>query len=610
LANRPGRTPGQPPRLGHSSIHAQAAQAETDHADALTESARHLEPSRVERLLELWRPYRPRRLTPRERRVEAILAVGFVAVAAAMALGISSDRTLDVPVAAGLIVSLALASRVRLYMGAGYAMPTQLVLVPMLYLLPATDVPACVALGLLAGAAVGRPHPERLLTAVVDAWHAVGPSLVFVAGGEPDPTLGSWPLLLGALAAQCATDVLATTAREWLGRGIPPSLQTRVLVSVYGVDACLSAVALPVAVASADGGRFGFVLVLPLVALLAALMAERQRRIERAIVHLDELERQHARLDRTVHRIGEALASKLDRTALLDLLLQTAVEALEAEHGRIGALAWAAVPGSRPPEALALAERAALEGDAPEPVQAGRQFAIAHPLGGDRVLAIARAQPFTPEERALLDYLAGQAAVALENLALHDRLSEQATRDELTGLANHRRFQQVLAQEIAHANRGRDPLSLAMFDIDDFKAVNDTHGHQQGDLVLQHVAAAIARTCRATDEPARYGGEELAVVLPSTDLEGAHTLAEAIRGAVEAVAVPLPGGGAIRVTVSAGVGSLEAGASDPAALIEAADGALYAAKRAGKNSTARGGWVRAEAAAQARRFERTPSPRP
>jgi diguanylate cyclase (GGDEF)-like protein len=193
----------------------------------------------------------------------------------------------------------------------------------------------------------------------------------------------------------------------------------------------------------------------------------------------------------------------------------------------------------------------------------------------------------------------------MENLALHDVLRDQATRDDLTGLANHRRFQQALAHEAAVASRTSDPLALAMLDLDDFKAVNDTYGHQQGDLVLQRVAGVLRRLARASDEPARYGGEELAVILPGTDLEGAFTLAEAIRTAVERLAFPLPGGNSLHVTVSIGISALEPGAADPAALIEAADVALYDAKREGKNRAVRGAWVRDGE----RRFVRTPTPR-
>ena len=559
--------------------------------------------SRVERLLEHWRPYRPRRLTRREVRVEAVCAAGFAAVALVLALAVPSERSADPWVAAGLIAALALASRVRLYLGAGYAMPTQLVLVPMLYLLPAPLVPLCVAAGLVAGSASGRPHPERLVVSVGDAWHAVGPALVFLAAGEPAASLDTWPTLALALLAQCVTDLTVATAREWLGRGISPSLQTRVLAAVWGVDACLTAVGL----AFAASGHLGFLLSLPLVALLAALARDRQNRIEQAVSHVEALGREHARLDRAIRRIGEAFALQLDRAALLDLMVHTAVEALDADHGRVGDIAWSTQASLREPvDVLTAAEDAARAGGTLGAVRAGRHVAIAHPLDGDRMLAVARrGREFEAEERALLGYLAQQTAVAMENLSLHDALRDQATRDDLTGLSNHRRFQQALAHECAVADRTGAPLGLAMIDLDDFKAVNDTHGHLQGDLVLQRVAEILRRFARVTDEPARYGGEELAVVLPGTDLDGAYTVAEAIRTAVERLEVELPDGGTLHVTVSIGVSATDGGVTDPASLIEAADVALYQAKRSGKNRTARGGWVREGE----RRFVRHPSPR-
>jgi diguanylate cyclase (GGDEF)-like protein len=473
----------------------------------------------------------------------------------------------------------------------------------MLYLLPVPLVPLCVALGLVAGAALGRPHPERLITAIGDAWHAIGPALVFLAFSEPAPELASWPELALALLAGCAVDLTVATAREWLGRGIPPALQTRVLLAVYGVDACLTAVGL----AFAAAGHLGFLLALPLIALLAALARDRQTRIEQAVSHVEELGREHARLDRAIRRIGEAFAFKLDRAALLDLMVQTAVEALDADHGRVGEIAWSGQPSLRAPvDVLSAAESSARTRDALGSVRTGRHVAIAHPLGGDRTLAVARrGRPFSAEERALLGYLAQQTAVAMENLALHDALREQATRDELTGLSNHRRFQQALAHETAVANRTGGTLALAIVDLDDFKAVNDTHGHLQGDLVLQKVAEVLRRMSRVSDEPARYGGEELAVILPGTDLDGAYTVAEAIRVAVEKLEVELPSGGTLSVTVSVGVSALEGGVTEPASLIDAADIALYEAKRGGKNRTARGAWVREGD----RRFVRTPSPR-
>src|SRR5918999_391044 len=141
----------------------------------------------MDRLLERWRPYDARRLTRREAPVEAAAAVLFVAAAAAMALLLPDSRPFDAGLALALVISFALASMVPLHLGAGSAMPTQLVLVPMLFLLPPAAVPACVGLGLAGAATVGalrrREHPERILTGTADAWHAIAPSLVFAAAG-------------------------------------------------------------------------------------------------------------------------------------------------------------------------------------------------------------------------------------------------------------------------------------------------------------------------------------------------------------------------------------------------------------------------------------------
>ena len=124
-----------------------------------------------------------------------------------------------------------------------------------------------------------------------------------------------------------------------------------------------------------------------------------------------------------------------------------------------------------------------------------------------------------------------------------------------------------------------------LLDIDDFKRVNDTHGHQQGDVVLREVARVLRETSREVDLPARYGGEELAVVLPGTDLEGAVNLAERVRRGIEDLAVRSDVNGALRVTASLGVATLPGAGYDARSLVEAADDALYRAKRMGKNRT-------------------------
>jgi diguanylate cyclase (GGDEF)-like protein len=159
--------------------------------------------------------------------------------------------------------------------------------------------------------------------------------------------------------------------------------------------------------------------------------------------------------------------------------------------------------------------------------------------------------------------------------------------DELTGLSNNRRFRELIEKEAARAERFGHELSLLMLDIDDFKQVNDTYGHLQGDAVLRMVGRVLDSESRGVDEPARYGGEEFVVALPETGLEGARELGERIRSRIEAEAVPMADGGeAVRVTASVGAATMPTSAGTAEALIAAADTALYAAKRDGKNRVA------------------------
>ena len=156
--------------------------------------------------------------------------------------------------------------------------------------------------------------------------------------------------------------------------------------------------------------------------------------------------------------------------------------------------------------------------------------------------------------------------------------------DELTGLANHRRFQELLQKEMEQVRRYGHPVGLIMLDIDDFKSINDTYGHPQGDVVLELVARALRHTSREVDIPARYGGEEMALILPHTNLAGAYAIAERLRRAIQAMTIPRrEGPGALRITASFGVSVSADGDKD--ALISGADAALYAAKRRGKNRT-------------------------
>jgi diguanylate cyclase (GGDEF)-like protein len=320
---------------------------------------------------------------------------------------------------------------------------------------------------------------------------------------------------------------------------------------------------------------------------------------------LDELSRERARLREAIRRIGHTFASSLDRPALLEVALKTAVDAVQASGGRLSSrstddepLAETAREGSLAglEDAIQEAERAALEDGGFAEQRAGGVSIAAVTVGpleapsrAHWVITVARhGQPFDDDDREVLRSLGVEAALALENIELHFQVRRQAVTDELTGLSNHGRFQELLDAEIEQVRRYHHPIGLIMLDIDDFKAVNDTYGHQQGDLVLRHVASIVRENSRDADSPARYGGEELSLILPHTDLEGAHAIAERIRAAVEELRVPRTDGrGVLRVTASVGVTASTAGHKD--ALIAEADGALYEAKRGGKNRTVSAG---------------------
>jgi diguanylate cyclase (GGDEF)-like protein len=162
------------------------------------------------------------------------------------------------------------------------------------------------------------------------------------------------------------------------------------------------------------------------------------------------------------------------------------------------------------------------------------------------------------------------------------QLEQMAYRDQLTGLHNFRFFSARLAEEAQRAKRYRHQLSLVMLDIDHFKKFNDTHGHQAGNLALQHLAGVVQSTVRDTDSVARYGGEEFALILPETTKRLAHELAERVRANVESSPVLL-GGHHHKVTVSLGVATMPRDAFGWQPLVEAADQALYHSKKSGRN---------------------------
>jgi diguanylate cyclase (GGDEF)-like protein len=178
------------------------------------------------------------------------------------------------------------------------------------------------------------------------------------------------------------------------------------------------------------------------------------------------------------------------------------------------------------------------------------------------------------------------AVIAVENARLFDEVQRLATLDGLTGTHNRRHFMELAQLQFESARRFAQPLTAIMIDVDRFKEVNDTFGHAVGDEVLRTVAERVRRTLRAVDILGRTGGEEFAVLLPGTARDSASAvLAERIRRAVGDEPVPTQAG-AVRVTISLGVASAGPDCPDLAALLRAADSALYDAKESGRNRVA------------------------
>ena len=165
---------------------------------------------------------------------------------------------------------------------------------------------------------------------------------------------------------------------------------------------------------------------------------------------------------------------------------------------------------------------------------------------------------------------------------LHVELARQAARDSLTGMLNRGSFLAEFERELARVRRGGTVLSVAMFDLDHFKRLNDTHGHPAGDEVLRSVAASMLASIRQPDILGRYGGEEFALLMPDTDADMAMRVAERIRAAVQMNGVEW-NGQRLSITVSGGVAAFASHGAGADALIAAADAALYEAKRAGRN---------------------------
>lgn len=196
-------------------------------------------------------------------------------------------------------------------------------------------------------------------------------------------------------------------------------------------------------------------------------------------------------------------------------------------------------------------------------------------------VTFSRTQPFTQSIRAIIENALCSLVYPLRNSLLYHDALKAATRDPLTGINNRMSLNSILKREIDLAHRHGNPLSIIMLDADQFKAVNDVHGHLVGDIALKALAACIKATVRDSDIVFRYGGEEFLVVLSSTDVAGASLLAERLRSAVQDLTIR-SGDVSVKITASLGVAALEP-SDDSIRLLQKADRALYAAKSTGRN---------------------------
>ena len=328
---------------------------------------------------------------------------------------------------------------------------------------------------------------------------------------------------------------------------------------------------------------------------------------------ISELSSSQEQMKRAVRRVGETLRSTHDMRQMLESILNTAADAVDAE----AAVMWMFSPsrdelnatlttGVRLGEARKLsvgegvagqvAERAiaiSVPGEGkpvPSPSEPPFPVALAIPLySQNRMMGVVSAyrrqvsRPFTTDDVDTVTFLVEQGGVALENVRLHEEAQRLAITDGLTGVWNKRYFQMQFRQTIATAQRFHRPFSILMMDLDHFKTVNDNHGHQRGDSVLIEFSQRVTKLLREVDTFARYGGEEFICLLSETDIEGAMTTAEKIHDAIRGE----PFGGMddelLNVTVSVGVAAYPEHGDTYKSLVEAADRALYQAKQRGRD---------------------------
>ena len=325
--------------------------------------------------------------------------------------------------------------------------------------------------------------------------------------------------------------------------------------------------------------------------------------------YVGQLKASRDELQSGLARLGDTLSSTHDLDRILHVVLESAVASTTATSGMVllltpsrDELVMAASQGLddvpldlRIQVGDGISGRVAQTGDAVKGTVNGGSLGelegaavIAVPLKSSGtvigVLDLFSHDEFDDSDLATIRTFASQATVAVDNVLLHEEAQRLSITDGLTGLWNYRYFTMTVAKEIERAARFSRPLALLMLDLDHFKDVNDRFGHQRGDAVLVELAGRIRGEVRDVDTVARYGGEEIVIVLPETDADGAAQLAERICQAVRRRPFGESGVPPVHLTVSAGGAVFPTHALSASSLLARADKALYDAKHSGRDT--------------------------
>ena len=484
------------------------------------------------------------------------LSVGLATLGTAIALALTTPLA---PAEAGLLAWMTLLCAVlvpiEFEVGEGHTRPIQLAFIPMLLLLPPGFVPLAVLVAhvpAMLARTVRRGLPAHsLVMSAADSSFALAPALV-MAAIAPSSTWSASVACLLALAALMASDFAISAFRMRVGVGIDPRTQLPAFGWMYLVDVCLAPIGFLAGLAAAVHPAL-LACVVPLAALLVVFARERRGRLENAL----QLER--------VAQSGRAR---------LQSILQNSSDCIAIVHvdGRIGTLTGSVTP---------------LFGDGWERFQGDSLFDHAHPDDIALVAAFIESaasktadEPQEGEWRML--YADGShrhvAAVATNLLgeervqgivltirdvearkAFEEQLRHQAFHDDLTGLANRALFYDRVEHALSRGVRTDDRVAVLFLDLDDFKTINDAHGHAGGDRLLQDVAQRLDACLRSTDTAARLGGDEFGVLLDR--ISGTGTVTAIAARILDAIAQPIDLGDD-RVSVTASVGIAVAGAGE------------------------------------------------